>query len=164
MCCFLKLKKNKKTSFRYSTAEMNPTSIQEDVSLILDLTQDPVLLWGSSVAVSCGVGHRCSLVPELLILPWDWEPSYASGVALKSKNKQAKNLGVLLWHSRLRIQHCHHSNFGCHCGLTSISALGTSTHHGLERKKTKTNQTKKPFELQSTSGVSVMAQWVKNPT
>ena len=58
---------------------------------------------GSGVAVSCGVGHRRSLDPVLLwlwlwhrpaaaalIQPLAWEPPYAVGVALKSKNKQTK--------------------------------------------------------------------------
>ena len=54
---------------------------------------------GSGVAVSCGVDRRCSLD---LVLPWlwrrpaataligllAWEPLYAVGEALKSKNKQ----------------------------------------------------------------------------
>ena len=57
---------------------------------------------GSSVAMSCGVGHRCSSDPRLLwlwlrvaatapIRPLAWEPPYAMGVALektKNKNKQ----------------------------------------------------------------------------
>ena len=49
---------------------------------------------GSGVAVSCGLGHRCSSDPMLLwlwhgsaaiapIRPLAWEPPYAMGVALK---------------------------------------------------------------------------------
>ena len=56
---------------------------------------------GSSVAVSCGVGRRYSLDPELLWLwrrlvatvligPLAWEPPYASGVALKDKKTKKK--------------------------------------------------------------------------
>ena len=48
--------------------------------------------------MSCGVGHRCGLDPPLLwlwcrlagtalIRPLSWEPPYAVGAALKSKNK-----------------------------------------------------------------------------
>ena len=62
---------------------------------------------GSSVAMSCGVGHRRGLDPTLLwlwpkpaatdwIRPLAWEPPYASGAALektenKQTNKQQKN-------------------------------------------------------------------------
>ena len=51
--------------------------------------------------MSCGVGHRCSLDPELLWLwhrvavtapfcPLAWELPYAIGAALKSKKKKKK--------------------------------------------------------------------------
>jgi len=55
--------------------------------------------WGSSVAISCGVGHRHSLDPALLwhrlattalIRPLAWEPTYATSAALKSKKKKKK--------------------------------------------------------------------------
>ena len=53
------------------------------------------------VAMSCGVGRRCSLGPVLLwlwcnlaavapIQPLPWEPPYAEGTALKSKKKEKK--------------------------------------------------------------------------
>ena len=53
---------------------------------------------GSSVAMTCGVGHRhgldlaslwlwCRLAVVALIQPLAWEPPYALNVALKSKNK-----------------------------------------------------------------------------
>ena len=59
---------------------------------------------GSGIAVSCGVGHRCSSDPpllrlwcrpeaEALIQPLAWEIPYAVGVALKSKKKKVK-IGV----------------------------------------------------------------------
>ena len=49
--------------------------------------------------MSCGVGHTCGLDPVLLWLwprlaavaligPLDWELPYATGAALKSKNKK----------------------------------------------------------------------------
>ena len=52
--------------------------------------------WGSSIALSCGVGHRHGSDPALLWLWYRlaavaliqhlaWEPPYASAVALKSK-------------------------------------------------------------------------------
>ena len=55
--------------------------------------------WGSSIAVSCGIGHRGSSDPELLwcrptaaalIQRLGWELPYAVDGTLKSKNKQAK--------------------------------------------------------------------------
>ena len=69
---------------------MKPTSIHEDAGL-LGLAQ-----WvkGSSIAVSCGVGHRCGselallwlwcwLTAAALIRPLTLELPYATGVALK---------------------------------------------------------------------------------
>ena len=54
---------------------------------------------GSGVAVSCGIGHRCSSDPELLwlwcrpvatapIRPLAWEPPYAAGAALEKAKRQ----------------------------------------------------------------------------
>ena len=72
----------------------NLTRIHKDVDLIPGLAQ-----WeGSSVAVSCGVGCRCSSDPALLWLwcrseaaapipPLAWEPPCAAGVALKKQTK-----------------------------------------------------------------------------
>ena len=72
------------------------TSMHEDVSSILGLAQ-----WvkGSGAAMSCSVGQRCGLDPELLLLWYSpgrcssnstlaWELPYAAGAALKSKNKK----------------------------------------------------------------------------
>ena len=53
--------------------------------------------------MGCGVGHRLSLDPAwlwqwpwpaavALLQPLAWEPLYAPGVALTSKNKQTKNI------------------------------------------------------------------------
>ena len=55
--------------------------------------------WGSGVAVSCGVGHRCSWDPTWLWLwhrpaatdpigPPAWKPPYAMDEALIRQNKQ----------------------------------------------------------------------------
>ena len=56
---------------------------------------------GSSIAMSCGVGHRRGSDPVLLwlwsrlaatalIRPLAWEPPYASGVALEKAKRQKK--------------------------------------------------------------------------
>ena len=61
--------------------------------------QSLVLLSGSGIAVSCGVGHRCNL--DLVLLwhrptvvapfrPLAWELLYATGAALKSKKKKER--------------------------------------------------------------------------
>ena len=76
----------------------NPTRNHEVAGSIPGLTQ-----WvkGSGIAVSCGVGCRCNLDPELqwlwhrlvataLIRPLAQEPPYAMGVALEKAKKDKK--------------------------------------------------------------------------
>ena len=48
-----------------------------------------------------------------------------------------KNLtvGVLLWCSGLRIQHCHCSSWGCCCGTGSVSGPGTCMCHRHGQKQ-----------------------------
>ena len=66
-----------------------------------------------SIAVSCGVGCTrsldlallwlwCTLAAVALIRPLAWEPSYATGAALKrqNKNKQTKYFSIP------RMEHC----------------------------------------------------------
>ena len=59
--------------------------------------------WGSGIAVSCSVGHRCGLDTSLLwlwhrlvvtapIQPLAWEPPNAIGCSPKSKNKNLQRL------------------------------------------------------------------------
>ena len=95
-------------SFCHGTAEMNPTRNHEVSGSIRGL---PQWLKGSSVAVSCGIGHRRSLdraflrlwcrpVATALIGPLFQEPPYATGAALKDQKKKKKELGfIALWDS-----------------------------------------------------------------
>ena len=82
----------------------NPNSIHDDAGLIPGLTQ-----WvkGSSIAVICGVGCRCSSDPALLwlfqrpaaaapIWPLAWEFPFATDVALKKKER-GRVLYMLKW-------------------------------------------------------------------
>ena len=83
---------------------VNPTNIREDLGSIPGLPQ-----WakGSSVAMSCGVGHRHISDPTLLwlwcrpvatapIQPLAWEPPHAAGAALKKTKKKKRAEGSSL--------------------------------------------------------------------
>ena len=72
--------------------------------------------WGYGIAVSCGVGCRCSSDPELLWLwcrpaaaapigPLAWEPPYATGVALKKINKICVEWKYSLGHQWVTLLH-----------------------------------------------------------
>ena len=76
----------------------NMTSSHEEDGSIPGLTQQVKDL---ALPMSCGVGHRRSLDPELLWLwcrpaataltgPLAWEPQYAIGVALKRPKEKNK--------------------------------------------------------------------------
>ena len=79
---------------------MNPTRNHEAEGSIPGLAQ---VGQGSGVAMSCGVGRRCSSDPALLwlwhrlaavalIRPLAWEPPHALGMALeKTKKKKASS-------------------------------------------------------------------------
>ena len=76
----------------------NPTRNHEVVGSIPGLAS---VGWGSGIALSCGVSHRCGSYPELLWL-WcrlaatppiqllAWEPPYAAGAALGKKKKKKR--------------------------------------------------------------------------
>ena len=97
-------KRKRKKSSHGSSVVMNSTIIHEGVGSIPSPAQ-----WvkGSSVAMSCDVGHRHSSDPELLwlwcrlaaaalIQPLAWELPYVAGMALKKQknNKKKQKTGV----------------------------------------------------------------------
>ena len=67
--------------------------------------------WGSGIAVSCGVGHRCGLDLALLwfwcrpvatapIVPLAWEPPHATGAVLEKTErpkKKKKKANISTW-------------------------------------------------------------------
>ena len=70
----------------------------------------------SSMAMSCGVGRRCSSDPMLLWLWYrpesvapiqslDWELPYAMGTALKQKKLKKKELGLYCLQQWLTLPH-----------------------------------------------------------
>ena len=98
--CYKKLTANIMTwSSHCGTMETNPTSIHEDAGLIPGL---PQRVKYPSIAVSCGVGHKCGSDSALLwlwhrpaaaapIQPLAWELSYAAAVVVKIKKKKKKS-------------------------------------------------------------------------
>ena len=94
------VKKNWGWSSRSGTAETNLIRNNEVAGSISGLAQ-----WDkSSIAMNCGVGRSHGSDPRLLwlwcrmaaaapIQPPAWEPAYALGAALKSKEKKKKNWG-----------------------------------------------------------------------
>ena len=74
---------------------------------------------GSSVAVSCGVGHRLGsdparlwrrLAATALICPQAWELPYAMGVALKRHKQQQKPQKTNHMHQRIYIMQMNNEN------------------------------------------------------
>ena len=92
-----KFSKNEKQNYwssRHGTVETNLTGNHEVESLTPGLSGLRI-----SIAMSCGVGSRCSsdlallwlwcrLATVALIRPLAWEPPHAIGEALKSKNNK----------------------------------------------------------------------------
>jgi len=128
--------------------------------------------------VSCDVGPRCGSDLVLLCLwcrpaalarirPLAREPPYATGVALKKRQKRNKTItnkqktklrsktyyvlhknlkcGVLMWLSALKIGHYRCSSSGHCCDSGLIPTPRTSTCHGHSQKpnQTQTKQNKK---------------------
>ena len=88
----------KSWSSHHGSAVTNPTSIHEDTGSVLGLAQ---WVQESSIAMSCGVGHRqgsdlallwlwCRPAAAAPIRPLTWEFSYATSVALKRKKKKKR--------------------------------------------------------------------------
>ena len=96
---------------------------------------------GHSIAMSCGVGHRCSSDPTLLwlgrqlaavalIQPLDWELLYAASAALKSKKrkKPKKKTHILSRHAAWITYPYFYLNITCrslHAGHMRPNLVGT---------------------------------------
>ena len=65
---------------------------------------------------------------------------------------EEREAGVPLWHSRLRIWHCHCSSLDHCCGSGSILGLGTSICHGHSPK----NKTKQKKEREKLYGIVII--------
>ena len=68
------------------------------------------------------------LVPFHFILILLSQYSMLDYIRWKWKLKKPNSGRVLLWHSGIRIQHCHCSSLGCCCGAGFIPGPGTSTN------------------------------------
>jgi len=135
--------------------------------------------WGSSVAVGCGVGCRCSLDPtllwpwcglQLLLDPLAWEPPCATGAALK-RQKIKKNCNSGWWRILMKLivviilQYTHLSNDYV-IYLKLINVIG-QLHLNLKRKTRKEKERKWREETifhskSSQSVVSIMEELVRN--
>ena len=75
---------------------------------------------------------KASHMAEPAIREWDRSPH-----PLRKGTAKMWVYGVLLWHSGLRMYHCHYSSSGHCCGVGSIPGAGTSTHVTRAAKKKK---------------------------
>ena len=75
-----------------------------------------------------------------------------------SKKLVKKNeLGVPLWCSGLRIQHCHFSGLCGFCGMGSIPGPGTSKCHEHGQKKKKKKKKKCHFDVHMDTEVIILS-------
>ena len=100
---------------------------------------------GSSVAVSCGVGHRGGLGPVLLwlwcrpaavvlIRPLAWELPYATGAALKSKQNKTKIKNKTKKKKKPRVKFCDYFFLGKFTELCTIITLQFQKYFNHSRK------------------------------
>ena len=119
--------------------------------------------------VTAGMGcsrHRSHL--WLRFNHWPWKFHMLSGRQKERDKdvKEYKRYGVPLWHSRLRIQHCHCSNSGHCCGMGLLPGMETSPCHGCGQKKSEFPSwlmETKPTSIHEDAGsIPGLAQWVKD--
>ena len=103
--------------------ETNPSSIHEDVGLILGLSQwvgDPVLLW-----------LWCRPAATAPILPLAWEPPYVVGMALKKNEKKKQNKTISSEIDQVKYTHTH-TRICIHTPYTSESIHRKNRSHSLQ--------------------------------
>ena len=101
------------------------------------------------------ITHMLTLFPSPSFL---WEDTMNKDLlVLKKKNWRSKRkvAGILLWHIRLRIWHCHCSGLGGCCGLGLVPGPDTSAclWHGQNKDK-RTTKTKLQTLSRSPEGIS----------
>ena len=74
---------------------------------------------------------------NIQLFPWKHGISSSLLLCCTIKFEKMFLVGVVLWHCRLRIQHCHCSGVGHCCGSGSVPSLGISHAAGAAKKKKK---------------------------